>query len=160
MRTYRGPAKPLVKTRALMQSFWSKVPAGADGCWEWRGARAPLGYGLLEQAGSPRYAHRVAVFLSGYPLKDSECVLHRCDNPRCVRLSHLFVGTMADNTRDMCIKGRACRKLSPEAVTEIRRRLAVGEKMLAIGRRFGISGTAVAYIRSGRNWKHHIEESL
>ena len=160
MRTYRGLARPLVKTLNLMRSFWSKVPAGAEGCWEWQGTLALSGYGLLEQAGSPRYAHRVAVFLSGYPLKDSECVLHRCDNPHCVRLSHLFVGTKADNTRDMCLKGRARRKLSPEAVTEIRRRLAGGEKMLAIGRRFGISGTSVAHIRYGRNWKHHIEESL
>lgn len=159
MRTYRGPAKPMEKTPVLMHSFWSKVPAGSVGCWEWQGWIDSQGYGRLEHKGSPQLAHRVAMFLLGYPLQNSEWVLHRCDNPRCVRPSHLFAGTPADNTRDMCLKGRARRKLSPDDVSEIRSLIADGAKMRTLGRRFGVSGTAIAYIRSGRNWKHHVEEA-
>lgn len=34
------------------------------------------------------------------------CVLHRCDNRACWRVSHLFLGTKKDNTIDMYSKGR------------------------------------------------------
>ena len=33
-------------------------------------------------------------------------VLHRCDNPPCIKLDHLFLGTCKDNTRDAMSKGR------------------------------------------------------
>ena len=56
-------------------------------------------------------------------------VLHHCDNPPCVRPSHLFLGTDADNVQDMLAKGREARnygddhhniKLTDAQVAEIR----------------------------------------
>lgn len=45
--------------------------------------------------------------MSGRLGDDSEmCALHRCDNPPCVRPSHLFPGTVPINNHDRHAKGR------------------------------------------------------
>jgi hypothetical protein len=40
-------------------------------------------------------------------LEKQRAYLHTCDNPPRVRQSHLFTGTLSDNTQDMIRKGRA-----------------------------------------------------
>lgn len=37
---------------------------------------------------------------------DKPCILHVCDNTRCVNPLHLFAGTQADNAKDKTAKGR------------------------------------------------------
>ena len=32
---------------------------------------------------------------------------HRCDNPPCCNVRHLFIGTRHDNVQDMILKGRS-----------------------------------------------------
>jgi hypothetical protein len=50
--------------------------------------------------------HRVAWELEHGPIPDGMLILHRCDNPACWAPEHLFLGTQADNVRDMHAKGR------------------------------------------------------
>ncbi len=45
-------------------------------------------------------------YLRGAPLVRGEVVCHHCDNPPCLNVRHLFVGTQTDNMRDMAQKGR------------------------------------------------------
>ena len=75
-------------------------------CWVWT-LRVSRGYGRITIRGQFYFAHRLSWLLAGREIsEDKPFVLHRCDNRRCVRLDHLFLGTADDNTRDMMSKGR------------------------------------------------------
>lgn len=75
-------------------------------CVEWTAAKTTAGYGLFSVGRSLRYAHR-AMWVGAFgPIPKGASVLHKCDNPACIRPSHLFLGTQGDNMRDMVRKGR------------------------------------------------------
>ena len=82
---------------------------GENGCILWTGSVNKRGYGQIQLAGRggrPVLAHRLSWELANGPMASGMCVLHRCDVPGCVNPAHLFLGTRADNQRDMAIKGR------------------------------------------------------
>jgi hypothetical protein len=144
--------------------FWSKVEK-TDGCWEWRACRfAVTGYGCFGYRGKTWSAHRFAWVLTRGELPESGnlslCVLHRCDNRACVNPEHLFLGTQADNGRDMAQKGRASRgethhkaKLTERDVASIRG-LAKTTSLVAIAERYGVDPSLVGLIVKRRIWKH------
>lgn len=93
---------------ALSLRFWSKVDKSGE-CWTWTAAlRGSNGYGQFWDDG-PVFAHRFSWVMAVGPIPSGMLVLHKCDNPRCVRPEHLFLGTHLDNARDRNAKGRQSR---------------------------------------------------
>ena len=150
-----------------IEVFWTRVTkAGPNECWLWQEqSRVGKGYGSLRFNKKGWRAHVFSWFIHhGSP--NGLCVLHKCDNPRCVNPAHLFLGTVLDNVRDMIAKGRANKargcdcasaKLTEEQVLEIRHRYKKGSKSsggVALGREFGVSNTVIYWVVKGRIWKH------
>lgn len=88
------------------ETFWARVEK-SNGCYEWQGAVTPIGYGSVRRWGHTMPAHRVAWTLTYGPIPPGIKVLHKCDNRRCCRPDHLFLGSQIDNIHDMIAKGRA-----------------------------------------------------
>ena len=129
----------------------------SDGCWEWKGRKSKK-YGQLWMPGK-RYisAHRFSYAFFCGPIPDAMCVLHRCDNPGCVRPDHLFLGTVVDNMRDMFAKGRERigthrRKLRQEDAYAILWRGVAGEKQRDLAVEYNISRQVVGDIVNRHRW--------
>lgn len=141
----------------FVERFVAKIHPRESGCWEWIGARHRKGYGKIVGAQGTQYAHRVAWVLKHGPIPDELMVLHRCDNPRCCNPAHLFLGTHADNMRDMVVKGRGrliakwAARLTESEVLAIR---VDARTQRDIAAAYGVCQNAVGRIKRGETWKH------
>lgn len=155
----------------FVERFCSKSDRG-PGCWLWSASRTRAGYGQVRHGAATLYAHRVSYELYIGAVGDGLFVCHHCDNRRCVNPVHLFLGTAADNTRDMYAKGRqrnirprrqargerhGLHKLTAEQVADIRRRYAAGGvTQVQLGREYGVSDGHVCGIISGKFWREDV----
>ncbi len=154
--------------RAVGARFWAKVNregpipahvARLGPCWLWT-ASTIRGYGqfkVYDNRHQPveSYAHRASWWLAhGEP--PTACVLHHCDNPLCVRPSHLFLGSRQDNLDDARHKGRLDESRPRTHVLTPADRLAIYQMRgyrgicLDLARQYGVTKACISHIRKGR----------
>lgn len=80
-----------------MERFWSKVEK-TRGCWVWTGAKTRDGYGRFRVSGKEVIASRFVYEEEYGELEPGVKVGHTCENPSCVRLDHLYAGSVQEIT--------------------------------------------------------------
>lgn len=110
----------------VVERIMQRVVADGD-CLIYMGSRDSWGYGYLYANGRSRGAHRLMLESVVGELRRDQFACHTCDRPACVNPAHLFVGSSADNMRDMAAKGRggnqrkrSCPRVTPTPVTTSR----------------------------------------
>lgn len=150
--------------KTLQERFESKINRTSS-CWEWTGYVSNSGYGRFG-VGKPQkiyFAHRISYELYVGPIPNNLCVLHKCDNRKCVNPKHLWLGTHKDNRIDCVNKKRnnpqagsnnGFSKLTESKVKQIRKLYKPRKitcKSLAL--RFKVHESTVRYILRGVRWK-------
>jgi hypothetical protein len=145
--------------------FFENVTIGdsSSSCWQWHSGRDPDGYGIFSSQGKSYRAHRWLYRVIHGEICSSLVVRHKCDNPSCVNLRHLELGTVADNKRDQMERGRMPDRkgekhpsslLTDDQVRDIRRRVSCGEKHAHLAAEYGVSRQHIGKIVSLETWIH------
>jgi len=139
----------------LLQRFLEGISVGDD-CWEWLKFKDRNGYGQLQHYLGPPHrtqswkVHRYAYVLFIGPIPKGMLVCHKCDNPSCVKPSHLFLGTYADNRRDCIKKGRdskrhESKKIPLDQIRVIKAAYARGESQKSLAQRYKVTRPTIWY---------------
>ena len=150
--------------QSAMDRFREKCAVDPSGCWLWVASvnKGRGGYGKFSLNCKAITAHRASWLLHFGPIPDGMHVLHKCDVPRCVNPSHLFLGTNAENVADMDRKSRRVNaprrgeqnwraRLTEEKVLEIRKSAMTQEALAGM---YGVSRSAISAIRRGETWAY------
>lgn len=145
----------------VRERLYLKAIYADNGCIHFGGALGSGGYGNIRFRSVACKAHRVAYELEHGPIPKGVMVLHKCDNPSCINVEHLFLGDQFDNMQDMTAKGRHAdvaganngnARLKEEDVLAILKLLEGGMPQADIAYRYGVAQTTISNInRSG--WK-------
>ena len=132
------------------------------GCWLWTGYIDGAGRARFKYNNHRFLASRVAYFLATGIDAGKLNVHHTCDNPRCIKFNHLWLGTQRENIEDMNRKGRhghtgakgikqPTAKLTDEKVREIRLKL---KNQPYLAKKFRVSQSLISMVQNRQVWKH------
>ena len=136
-------------------------------CINYQGTLNHRGYGVfgaLKHHRSNRVIRQIMAAIHGWDALEGKSVLHSCDNPSCVNVAHLRIGTQAENRQDAVDRGRmrnargeaqASAKLTEHAVRWIRSLYDTGDYTLAeLGEMFGVRYQTIRQVVSRVTWRH------
>lgn len=149
------------------------IPDHAEGtCWTWGGMIDQEGYGRISLRSSEfipglrkdRLTHRLSWEITFGEIPNEMCVLHRCDNRKCVRPSHLFLGDRDANNKDRENKGRGGHsklagamspnsKMSIEQISIIRSHPRFRGWTRKLAKDFGVHHKTILKAANGKTYK-------
>ena len=115
-----------------------------SGCILWVGNTGTNGYGMLNWQNQAWLAHRLAWMEVHGRIPAGMNVLHRCDVRACINPAHLFLGTTADNMRDLREKERIRGRMTNGALTAIQSATGSPREIAA---RYGVPEGVVCKIK-------------
>jgi hypothetical protein len=136
------------------------------GCRVWIRYKDKQGYGFLHvggRKGEVQKVHRLMWQVTFGEVAPGLMVRHMCNNPSCINVEHLALGTNQDNMDDKVRAGRQARiqgskhseaKLTEDQVRSIRNLHSSGLSYSQIAKLFGISKPNVAGIVRRERWSH------
>ena len=141
--------------KQVAKDFLKNTKKGQNGCINWTGYVGKNGYGSINCIAvtgkrAPIGAHRLAWLLFIGDIPEGLFVCHKCDNPLCVNICHLFLDTHIGNMADKVRKGRGRQghlygcdnpnsKISPDDVRKIRELYGQGVGTPTLAKKFGVS---------------------
>ena len=144
-----GRFKPL-PLKILFNNRFSKMEN--DGCWNWIGTIDPDGYGRIRYNKKTNGAHRISWILNYGEIPKGMVILHKCDNRRCVRIDHLYLGTIQDNIKDMDKKNRRYKKITIEKIKEIKKLIIQGLSNREIAKIYYTTKDVICRIKYNRDY--------
>ena len=151
-------------SQKYIDNFWKKVNK-TDNCWNWTACLNSCGYGHFYANGQDILAHRFS-FQNHHNrlIQEGLCIMHSCDNRKCVNPNHLSEGTLKDNSTDMVNKGRGNKpkgekqhasKLTEKQVKEIREKYSQGgTSYRKLGQEYGVHNSIICNIINYQLWAH------
>ena len=149
--------------------FWRSIQK-TDGCWLWTAAKNRGGYGVMSVGeGRLEIVSRFSWQLHFGPIPPRLFVCHKCDVRSCASPEHLFLGTAADNSRDMRSKGRGPKpdqqgspgsahpmaKLTEADVLEIRSLYgSSGVTLKSLASTYGVTLQMIHCVVKRKSWVH------
>jgi hypothetical protein len=144
-----------------LERLCGKLVENEFGCYEYQGAIGTCGYGFFWFDGRNEYAHRIAWRLENGEILDGKCILHKCDNRKCVNTAHLFFGSHKQNTADMIAKGRQVivrgedRSAYREStIRALKQDLQDGLSRKEVSVKYNMNVDNVKAIARGISWRH------
>ena len=90
-------------------------------------------------------------------------VLHHCDNRKCSRPDHLYIGGAKENTMDAISRSRyvppagvinGSAKIDEQMVLDIRDRYRRGEQQKTLAKEYGVDQSNISLIVTRKTWGH------
>ncbi len=141
------------------EDFYKNAKFNND-CLEWQKYTNRHGYGYVALNGKNWSIHRLSYYFTYGEIPKGKWILHKCDNRKCIKPEHLYLGDNKQNVKDRMMRGRSAKgenngqsKLTETQVRSIKRLLSKKWTQCSIAERFGVHQSTIFSIKHNEYWK-------